>query len=77
VSDDEPRPPYVTALMAVRDLGEIPPDVLRHLRAGVLRIVNDDEPGLMRAAAHLRARVLLADMLEDLAQSYERITPES
>ena len=64
-------PPYETARDALADLADIPPDILRQLAAGVLRIINDEQPGVARAAAQLRARAAVAAMLISLAADAE------
>lgn len=63
-------PPYAEALLILRDLAiHTDAATLRDLAAAVLHIINDDKPGVMRAAAHLRARCRIAELLRAIAAS--------
>lgn len=70
-SSEQPSPD-AAAQDLLAELIDVPPDVLRQLAVDVLRIVNDDQPGITRAAAHLRARAAIATMLSSFADDAER-----
>jgi hypothetical protein len=68
--------PYVAALKAVQELSEVRPDVLAELRLDVLSLDNDEsrDPEIVRARE--RARVLLAELLQDLVESDQHLREE-
>jgi ribosomal protein S27AE len=67
------RRPFLPAVVALREISEVPAPVLRRMAEDILRIVNPDVPGVALTSAQLRLRLLLRNMLTTLAEDNERI----